>query len=65
MAKKPSTKITLIESQDKSPTVRVSAGQKIEVVSIAIRRAGTGKKGAQLATLCGSDDTCVAIIEVD
>lgn len=65
MAKKSGPKITLIESTEKSPSIKVSAGQKIEVVSVSIRRPGPKQKGAQLATLCGSDDTCVAIIEVD
>lgn len=63
--KKPTIKLTLVESRDANPTIKVSAGQKIDVVSVAIRNAGTGQAKPILATLCGSDDTCVAIIDVD
>jgi len=62
----PSAKLTLIESEDRNPMVRVSAGQKVDVVSVSIRDAKTGRKKPMLATLCGyEDDYCVAIIDVD
>ncbi|ARP67210.1 MULTISPECIES: hypothetical protein [Mesorhizobium] len=56
------TKITLIESADREPTIKVKPGVTIEQVEVSV----SDEKGNSkpLATLCGYDATyCVALIE--
>lgn len=57
-------KITLIESEEKNPEmkIRLKSGMKVEMVEIAYPTEGSPKKGR--AALCGWSDVCVALIEV-
>ena len=57
-------KITLIESEEKVPEMKIKLkpGVSVEMVEIAYPSEGTTKKGR--AALCGWGDVCVALIEV-
>lgn len=54
----------LIQSDDTEPKITVKPGMKFEVRTISVVDTEL-KPGAKIAArLCGSDDTCIALIEV-
>jgi len=54
----------LIQSNDAEPKITVKPGMRFEVRTVSIVDAEM-KAGVKIAArLCGSDDTCIALIEV-
>jgi hypothetical protein len=66
---RPSGKIHLVESEDAEPRVKLEAGKRYEVISTAIVDADLNRidvdERARPARLCGSRNTCVAIVVID
>ena len=57
------SKITLIESESKTPTIKAAAGMRVEIVSIARPSGRPARLGARL---CGyGSGYCLAIIEAE
>ena len=61
---KTESKMSLIVSDDKKPTVSLKAGMKLEVVSISLLDPQLKKSKITAARLCGGTSTCVALIEL-
>lgn len=60
----PTSKITLVASSEKEPSVRVKAGTKVELVEIETVYLDAETPKHVLGTLCGYSSTyCVALIE--
>ena len=59
-----SSKIKLIISDDANPSVNVKAGQKLEVISVAVVTPDLKKGGPIAARLCGGTSTCLALVEL-
>jgi hypothetical protein len=55
----------LIISNDKQPKVSVKAGQKLEVVSVALADVNLKKPKKIGARLCGGTSTCLALVEIE
>ena len=59
-------RVRLVASEEEEPCVKVKANQTLRVTSVVVQGpegAGTEKIGARL---CGmSDNTCVALIDID
>jgi len=62
MAKK---RINLVVSSEKQPLVPVKAGQKLQVVAVALTGGKGVSKKALGARLCGGTSTCLALMDVD
>lgn len=58
------TRITLIASDSKNPVGKTKPGTKLEVVSVTLATATTGKRPKIGARLCGGSGTCIAVHEV-
>jgi hypothetical protein len=64
MATKPSRSLTLIASESKNPIGKSKPGTKLQVVSVALAGAASGKRPQIGARLCGGTSTCLAVFEV-
>jgi hypothetical protein len=63
-------KVHLIESEDEQPRVRLEAGKRYEVIATAVvdndlKSVDRKDLEARPPRLCGSRDTCLAIVEID
>jgi hypothetical protein len=56
--------VQLIASDEKKPQVTVRAGQRLEVVSVALTAPGSRVRPRLGARLCGGSGTCLALIHV-
>jgi len=58
------TGVTLIASDSKNPIGKTKPGTKLEVVSVTLATAASGKRPKIGARLCGGTSTCLAVVEV-
>jgi hypothetical protein len=66
MAKKKGTaKLRLVVSDEKTPAVKLRAGERLEVVAVEMITTGPRTRARSGARLCGGTDTCLALTLVD
>lgn len=67
------SRINLIQSDEQEPLVRMVPGKRFEVAVVpvvdrdlsAVRDETVASEGIRPARLCGSRETCLAIVEID
>lgn len=59
-----SQKFLFVVSDDKSPTVVLKPGMKVEVHSVQLVEPSLKASKTVKATLCGGSKTCVAIVNI-
>ncbi len=57
-------KVHLIISDEKSPSVQVKQGMRLDVISVKLVDPSLRKSKASAARLCGGTNTCLALIEL-
>lgn len=58
------TKLNLVVSDEKNPSVNLKSGMRLDVVSVSLVEPTLKPSRARAARLCGGTDTCLALTEV-
>jgi hypothetical protein len=56
--------LQLVASTSRTPSVRLKAGMKLEVVAVSLVDEKLAKVNAEGSRLCGGSGTCLAIVQI-